>query len=725
MNKIKSVFFLVILLIFTSLSFSDGVIIPVEWGETKNPFVLLEHDVNIIIDELIATVKIEETFWNNSDVLQKVVYFFPIPDKAVISDFKMKIGEEFYTGEIMDSEAARQEFTELVKKNKNPSLLEFMDDNYYRIEIPSFNPHEERAISLTYTQELSQENGLVQLKYPLEIESLLDSEIKNISIKGIILSKHSDIYFVESSSNEINSTISSDKHTAEFNFSREAFTPKNDFVLKYGLGKNEVEAYMTTDTPDMGYNTFLLEIHPDIEYDYYQPKDVVFVLDKSGSMSGIKFVQAQEAAKFIISRLYEDDRFNLILFNHDINAYKHLYTLFDDSEKQDAIDWIYSSYAEGNTNIYGSLDMALRVFQNANNIRNPILVFLTDGIPTEGIEDPELIVNHVNDMGRTIQGLRIFTFGVGYDVNTYILDLLTVNNNGQTFYVTEDESIETEIARMFSNISKPVLSNIKLEFISDTVEILDYLPNKGLTVYKDEPLKIFGRYRGSGEVTLKISGKLGESDYQNTFTFNVQNDTNKSISLLWASRQISNLINQIRLTGETQELKSEVVQLSKTFSIPTQYTSYLVSDDTTDLDFADRDLKVQPQTQGSAVPPFASNVNSPTASPKNQTGKVNVLQSKNMNQMSMAKQAEEAEDLMQEAMNQADYRLLQGKRFIWHTDLDAWVDDEFIEENVITIKKYSKEYFELIEVNKTIVEYLQFEAKIYLRIDDKNYIIEE
>src|SRR6056297_701554 len=547
MSKCKLIAVLLLFLSFVTV-FSDGVLIPTEPVIEENPFVLLEHHVDMTITDLIATVKIDEVFWNDSEFTQTVIYLFPIPKGAIISDFKMKIGDTYYTGEVMESDQARKEFQALVKQNKNPALLEYMNEDYYRIEIPSFKPHEERAVSLTYTQELENNDGLVKLQYPLEIESLLKTSIRKINISGTITSNNAQIYFVDSDTNTIEQTISVDKHRATFSFQREDFDPINDFILKFGLGENQVEAYMSTDTPDLGYNTFLLEIHPDVDYDDYQRKDVVFVLDKSGSMSGMKYVQAQKAAEFIISRLYEDDRFNLILFNHAIEAFKYYFNLFESDKKKDAIDWIYSSSAGGNTNIYGSLDMALRVFHNAENLQNPILVFLTDGIPTEGITDPESIVKHVNEFSQGISGLRLFAFGVGYDVNTYILDLLTTNNNGQTYYVTEDESIETEIARLFSSISKPVLSDVKVAFMSDDVEIIDFLPNngicesnseecsskfQGLTVYKDEPLKIYGRYKGSGKLTMKLSGKLGDQNFEQMYHFNVSGDINKAISLLW------------------------------------------------------------------------------------------------------------------------------------------------------------------------------------------------
>ena len=704
-----------ITLLLMGIGFSDGVLIPTELIVSENPFVLLEHNVDIAITDLIATVEINEVFWNDSDFTQKVIYLFPIPDKAIISDFKMKIGDKYYTGEVMEAERARMEFQELVKQNKNPALLEYMNEDYYRIEIPSFKPHEERAVSLTYTQELMNDNGLVKLVYPLEIESLLKTGIRKIAISGVITSNTSEIYFVDSDTHEIEKTLSDDQHSATFSFNRENFDPLSDFILKFGLGESEVEAYLSSDSPDLGYNTFLLEIHPNVSFEGYQPKDVIFVLDKSGSMIGIKYEQAQKAARFIISRLYEEDRFNLILFNNVVESFRHYYNLFQSEKKKEAVDWILTSQAGGNTNIYGSLDAALRIFKNAQSVQNPILVFLTDGVPTSGITDPIAIVQHVNNFSADIKGLRIFAFGVGYDVNTYILDLLTTNNNGQTYYVTEDESIETEIARLFSNISKPVLSDVHVEFFGDGVEIIDYLPNKGLTVYQDEPLKIYGRYTGSGKLTMKLSGMLGDMPFEQAYHFDVTDDINPSISLLWASRQINDLVNRIRLYGETPEMKNEVIALSKQFSIPTAYTSYLVSDDAQEKDDAGGFILFNQPSTGQSV----------AAAPSQQTGKSNVVQSKQMNMMSQARQAEEAEALMMDAMEGSVYRLIKGKRFIWNEEKQAWIDDDFQEENLITIEKYSDDYFDLISANKELVDYLQLDGDVYLALDQTNYLFKE
>ncbi|HRW35740.1 MAG TPA: VWA domain-containing protein, partial [Thermotogota bacterium] len=597
-------------------------------------------------------------------------------------------------------------------QNKNPALLEYMNEDYYRIEIPSFKPHEERAVSLTYTQELVNDNGLVKLVYPLKIESLLKTGIRTINISGEIISNTAQIYFVDSDTNEIEKTLSDDQHRATFSFNRENFDPLNDFILKYGLGESEVEAYLSSDSPDLGYNTFLLEIHPNVDYEDYQPKDVIFVLDKSGSMIGVKYDQAQRAAQFILSRLYEEDRFNLILFNNVVETFRHYYNLFNTDKKQNAVDWIFDSQAGGNTNIYGSLDAALRIFKNAQSLQNPILVFLTDGVPTTGITDPIAIVQHINNFSADIKGLRIFAFGVGYDVNTYILDLLTANNNGQTYYVTEDESIETEIARLFSNISKPVLSDVHVEFFGDGVEILDYLPNRGLTVYQDEPLKIYGRYKGEGKLNMKLSGMLGDKAFEQVYQFDVTDEINPSISLLWASRQINDLVNRIRLYGETPEMKNEVIALSKQFSIPTAYTSYLVSDEAEDEKATGLVLFTLPSS--SAAP-----------APSQQTGKSNVVQSKQMNMMSQASQAEEAEALMMDALEGSVYRLIKGKRFIWNEQKQAWIDDDFKEENLITIEKYSDDYFDLIGANKELIDYLQLDGSVYLALNQTNYLFEE
>ncbi len=703
----KIVLMMLFLFIVSSLVFSDGVVFPLNPIETEpNPFVMLSHEVDITIKNRIADVSISEVFWNDSQSAQRVVYLFPLPDRAVINNFQMVIGGETYQAQLLERDEAKQQFKELMKKNKDPALLEFMDESFYKLEIDAFQPGEKRTIELSYTQELGVRNGLVELTYPLKIDGLLKGSIRDIVIRGSV-EDESKVVFIDSPTNKIETSLSRDGKKAEFTFKDVDYIPNNDFSIKYGLGERQVEAFMTTDIAKGDYNTFLLEIYPDISIDTYQPKDIVFILDKSGSMSGRKYRQAQDAAEFVLKRLRADDRFNLVLFNHAVEEFDKQANLLKSDSKEKGINWISMSSAGGNTNLYESLHIGLSKLIYAEKLHNPIVLFLTDGLPTAGIQDPEKIVGHTSYLGGKIDNFRLFAFGVGYDVNTYILDLLASNNNGDAFYVTEEESIETAVSELYSRISSPILSDAALTFESGTVEIIDFIPSSGLTVYKNEPLKIYGRYRGEGKLTVKLTGKMKDSSFSGNYHFNLSDNKNPSVSLLWAGRRINQLLNSIRVEGEREELVDEVIALSKQYSIPTPYTSYLVSSE-------------EPMEQKDAQTFSHSKTGAPTA-PQSQTGKSNVKQSKQMGSIARAKNEEQVQELLKETQSQ-NVRVISGKVFHLEEDENAWVDEAFVNEETITVDPFSDLYFDLIEEHPELKEILQLGEEIRVKLNGTNYI---
>jgi len=703
----KLVLIMLIFFLISSFVFSDGVVFPLNPTETEpNPFVMLTHEVDINIKNRIAEVAISEIFWNDSQRAQRVVYLFPVPDRAVINNFQMVIGGKTYQPQLLERDEARQQFKELIMKNKDPALLEFMDETFYKLEIDAFQPGEKRTIKLSYTQELDIKNGLVELTYPLKIDGLLKGTIRDIVIRGKVEDENK-VVFIDSPTNKIETTLSEDGKKAEFTFKDVDYIPNNDFSIKYGLGERQVEAYITTDVAKGDYNTFLLEIYPDISIDTYQPKDIVFILDKSGSMSGRKYRQAQDAAEFVLKRLREDDRFNLVLFNHAVEEFDSQNNLLESDFKEKGNNWISLSSAGGNTNLYESLHTGLSKLIHEEELNNPVVLFLTDGLPTAGIQDPEKIVGHTNYLGDKIDNFRLFTFGVGYDVNTYILDLLASNNNGDAFYVTEEESIETAVSELYSRISSPILSDAAVTFESGTVEIIDFIPSSGLTVYKNEPLKIYGRYQGDGEINVKLTGKMEDSSFSGNYHFNLSDNNNPSISLLWAGRRINQLLNKIRLEGERDELVDEVIALSKQYSIPTPYTSYLVSGE-------------EPEGQKDAQTFSHSKTGAPKA-PQSQTGKSNVMQSKQMGSIARAKNEEQVQELLQETQSR-NVRVISGRVFRLDKDINAWVDEDFVNEDTIKVDPFSDLYFDLIEEHPELKEILQLGEEIRVKLNGTNYI---
>jgi Ca-activated chloride channel family protein len=323
---------------------------------------------------------------------------------------------------------------------------------------------------------------------------------------------------------------------------------------------------------------------PTMEVDRIIPRDVVLVLDTSGSMEGDKLEQAKSAATYVLKHLNSEDRFNIIAFSTGINHFA--YDLQSRSRVDEAISWLAKIPSLGGTNI----NLALLEALSLNNVQDDIqpgrpmvILFLTDGLPTEGITDIYQIIDNV--AGSAGKNLRFFAFGVGDDVNTELLDTLTTDNQGQVQYVRPGEKIDEEVSSLYAKIQAPVLTNLKLDF-GDIVADEVYpavLPD----LYSGSQLIITGRYRipvdSSGRTRIKLSGQVNSGTetyvYQADFT-NDQRiaDANSYIPRLWATRKIGYLLNQIRYQGENPEWVDAIIQLSLRYGIITPYTSFLIEE---------------------------------------------------------------------------------------------------------------------------------------------------
>ncbi len=726
--------FRLLLLVFGFLSavlYANGVIIP--YTEPihvqpivifpKNPVSMLEHTVRIDITEDIARFTIQEVFYNESNATVEVVYLFPIPDQTFVTDFKMTVGGVVYEGAIMERDEARALYESYVRQQKDPALLEYIDKNMIRIRIFPFAPYEKREIQVEYHQEVVKAGDYYKLVYPLKIDALLKGNIGKIKIEGFIHSNRL-VYTVNSPTH----TIAFTPHPQEavsFVYAEENLFPSQDFVLFIGYGERQYEAYFVNDEEEPGKGTFMLDILP-----YYpdvgtMQKNVIVVLDKSGSMYGQKYRQAVAAAQFVLARLNKDDRFGLVLFNDMVSEFRKnlLRLLYDQSEAEGASRWLDGSAADGGTNIYGALQRAMISALANHENENNYVIFLTDGQPTSGITNISKIVSDAIAWARGT-GTKMFIFGVGYDVNTGMLDLLAQESGGMAFYVDENENVETKVSQLFANVSNPLMTDIRVEIVGENAHISDVLPSKNLTIYKDFPLKLFGHYSGNGEVQIKISGKIAAPDgsgpilYEHVYSVMLGEQDNPYISKLWASRRISELLNQIKLIGETREVREEIIRLSKKYGIPTPYTSYLILDGIARQDkdpgavvdtFAT--LKLDMQTRTSAAP-------APSLS---QTGQGAFEASKMQNMMVQSMTMEELEKAYDTDESAKGYRNLNGKMFLLDEKENTWVDTDFVEEAVVEVIAFSDDYFDLIVRVPELKNFLSLGSNIKIQWDGVNY----
>lgn len=601
--KRNQYFFLITLVFAIALAFpynasADGIIIPeppVCWPERcpipicPGPYecppivptrqlAIRYHHVDVTISDQVAITHVDQVFYNPNDFQVEGEYVFPLPSGAVVSSFTMWVDGEPVKGEILEAKAARQKYEEIVRSLKDPALLEYIDQGAVQAHIFPIPPKEERRVELEYSQVLAAENGLVKFIYPLNTEKFSLWPLDSVSV-SVDIQSNVPLRAVYSSSHEVDIDRDDEYHITA-GYEEEAVTPDKDFVLFYSLGEEQAFHLMTfrdsSDSIDSdGFFLLLLAPRSDAKTEILA-KDIILVLDKSGSMEGEKFQQAQEALKYILKHLNPDDRFNIITFSTVIDQYA--YQMRPASEVDEAQDWIDSLSAEGSTDINRAL---LEAAALADNERPTYLIFLTDGLPTEGVIDSQQIIENFEEASP--KNIRLFAFGVGYDVDTVLLDTLAQDHHGASSYVLPGEKLDENLSSFYTKISTPVLTNLELDF--GELSVYDIYPSPLPDLFSGSQVTVVGRYRKGGTTTVTLRGQMGDETQkysypQQVFTRDTQgeDDALAAIPRLWATRKIGYLLNKIRLQGNDRETIDQIVRLSIRYGIVTPYTSYLVTE---------------------------------------------------------------------------------------------------------------------------------------------------
>ncbi len=536
------------------------------------------HHVEVSIEDQVATTQIDQVFVNESSYQLEGTYVFPLPEDASISSFAMYVDGQRLDGEVLDREQARRIYEDIVRKRRDPALLEYVGRSAFRARIFPIPPHSEKRVQLEYSQVLTMDGGLVRYVYPLDTERFSARDIPDVQIHVDIRSREA-IKSVYSPSHDVAVDRPSD-YRAVVGLEESDVKPDKDFALYYTVSEQDVGLNLTTYKPRGEEGFFLLLAAPKIQVDQRAviAKDVVFVLDTSGSMRGEKLRQAKGALKYVLDNLNGEDRFNIIAFSTGLHSYAD--TLRPAAERKDALQFVDELKAAGGTNIERALTEALG---QAESGRPQIVIFLTDGLPTEGVTEPSDIIGRVDKSARA--EARIFAFGVGDDVNTTLLDTITQGHRGAAGYVRPGQDIEAEVSDFYRKVSTPVLSDLKLDF--GGVRVTDVYPDPLPDLFAGSQLVLVGRYRSDGEgsggkVTLsgKVNGQTQTFTYEDA-SFREQGGES-FIARLWATRRIGYLLSQIRLHGERsedRELVDEIVDLAVRYGIVTPYTSFLVQED--------------------------------------------------------------------------------------------------------------------------------------------------
>ena len=559
----------------------------VEPGVNRGGFAVdkTRSDVRLRVEGRVAHIEVSEWFINRGRRLAEGDYLYPLPGEAVFQGFSLFQGDAELRGEIMSAERAREIYEEIVRRRADPALIEMAGQGLLRARVFPIQPGEERRVTLRYTQVLERAGNALQLLYaggvrgganaagvgpagerpqtrPVaeEVESSFEVRIED---GGRFLDPFSPTHglSVERDSGELSIGVD------------EAIVGRLSLFLP--LRGDAVGMSVATHRPAGEDGYFMLMLSPDRDTEAVEPRDMTVVLDVSGSMSGEKIEQARQALHQLLGTLSRQDRFRLIAFSNAVHRQSGDWSPASGRALDRAREWVDDLVADGGTNIEAALNEAFRL--ESPEERLPVVIFLTDGLPSVGEQSPERLADRAEARaGRA----RVFAFGVGHDVNTHLLDRLGQAGRGATDYVQPGENVERVMSLLATKIRHPVLTDLELS--GGPMGVDEVYPVRIPDLFAGEELVLFGRFEGEGQGQMTVSGRRrGDGvEFSTELVFPESSESNAYIPRLWAARKLGHLERQLWTEGETASLAEEIRTLALRYGLPSRYTSYLVEEPT-------------------------------------------------------------------------------------------------------------------------------------------------
>jgi len=703
---------------------ADGMVFPTPVVE-KQPFSVTYHRVNVEIKDQACRTEVDQAFVNHSGRDLEGTYLFPLPEGAQISKFVMYENGKPRTGELLDKDQAVKVYEEIVRKKRDPGLLEYVGRNTIRARVYPVPAKGEKRFQVEYSELLKMDGGVVKYVYPLSMERFSAEPLKDVTISVRIESKV-PIKSIYSPTHEV-SIKRQDDTRATVTFETSGVKPATDFILYYALSPKDVGLTLLSyrERGREGYWMLLASPKAPEEEDVIA-KDVVFVLDRTGSMSGEKIEQAKAALRYCLNTLDRRDRFDVIAFNESPESLADEPMPASAGNVKKALGFVDGFQARGGTNIDDALQAGLGLLQKAERPR--YIIFLTDGLPTVGETNVETILRHAK---QTNEGrARLFVFGVGYDVNTHFLDRLAAQNAGVSEYVRPQEDIEVKVSSFYGKVSAPVLTDVEIEV--DGPKVSEMFPKEAYPdLFGGSQLVVVGTYREPGPVTITLRGKAG--DRTRTFTLRGalagRDEEHEFIPVVWASRKIGYLLDEVRLHGQKQELVDEIIRLSKEFGIMTEFTAFLVTEpDLPHAEVATRVMREMETARGDQVGTWAMGQAQNTsrlrtsAAPQAAAGKGGGYEQ-------YGAKGEIAGSLNSGYIDRSgEVQVVHGVQNVGRRAFvqtgRVWVDQEVKPElPVVAIQNYSRAYFQLAHASPSARRYLAVGEEVKFVLNGQTVVV--
>ncbi|MFC2107651.1 VWA domain-containing protein [Bacteroidota bacterium] len=581
MKKCAFVFLLTSFFVFSG--YSSGVII--KDASLGIYFKLESSQINVTINQQIATIVSTQYFKNNTGDTITPKYGFPLHEEASATNLRWYCNGSWKSAIFVP---APQDTTLPGGGTIDPNLVEYLGDTpmYFDFE-ESVGNDSILIVELTYVQLLPYKYNIVTFDYPNRYNL-----IQNNYVNSVILDLHLESERTINSIDMISHTATSiNNYGDSANVYYEAFEiiPSVDFKIEYELSADELGLFGfstfleegSNECDDFGNGFFNLIVEPDPgDSNNFIQKVFTLIIDESGSMGGNKIIQARAAAEFIVNNLNDGDMFNLVRFETSITSFKPDHVEFCEQYKNEALVFISNINASGSTNISGAFTEAIEDYANNDTTRANIIIFFTDGHPTAGITNMELLLQHIQDQQTyyNVNELEIHTFGIGMGVNQSLLSMIAQQNNGLCQFLLDNE-LQQMISEFYMMIRYPILINTQISFNPDIATEL--YPNPLTNLYLGHQLIIAGRYDVPDSVHVTFSGDAFGIPQSYEYDFVMTDTLNEDYMFtikIWAKKKIEYLLVQYysypSTSQQAEEIKSEIIDISVCYNVTSPFTSF-------------------------------------------------------------------------------------------------------------------------------------------------------
>jgi Ca-activated chloride channel family protein len=691
---------------------------------------LSEFHMEVKIQDQVAEEDIELIFHNPNPRQMEGDFFMEIEPGTQVDKLTMMLNGRLIKAELVGADRARQIYESIVRRRKDPVLLEYFNYKLIRARVFPIPPNGNFTIQLRLTKVLKLDGGLVKYRTLNLHRGTKTPSLREVSLEVTIESKQ-PIRTIYSPTHSID-IARRDENTARVSFEQTDYLPEGPFILYYTTSGKDIGLTVLTYREEDEKGFFMLALSPKLKLaaDEVIAKDIVFCVDTSGSMAGKKIQQTKEALKFCIQSLNQRDRFNIIDFSTEARSFRDRLVPATQANKRKAIKYIKELCATGSTAIQEALTLSLEQFQQGSK-RSCMIAFMTDGRPNIGESDPNRLCQDIRD--KNDKDIRIFVFGVGHDVNTRLLDMLSADHKGTCDYIAPNEDIEGRVSSFYGKVANPILSDIKVRFEGIRVEHVypKHLPD----LFCGTQVVIFGRYEGEGTKRVTLSGNFAGSTrtYSYEVEFPEESEELELLPRLWAGRRVAFLLDELRRSGkEDQEVIKEITDLARRYGIVTPYTSYLITDD---------NIPNQPIVRHRAIDMFRRMEDMEQEA--GFSGRPSFEVAKGLQRLKGTDQLPSPSKHMLEAIQSAPITSEEKARFKTVQDIaqrvryignkvfyyrnGTWYDSTYDpqkDKQLITIKYMSDEYIKLATEIKGIARYLVLGDSLILKFGGKVYKIE-